>query len=223
MLAALRATFPLVQLLLCSTCGLAGAVTAATAREPATAGWTFVRHVDDLDLYRRPVKDSDTPALLGRTRFRAPLADVFSVISDYDHFAEFIPLVSESRVLERNAGILWVYQRLGLPLLVTDRHYIIKIVDDLRDLAAGGIAISWQLDKSRSASLASADALLPAVFSGYWQLSALPDQAACDAVYSVHVEPGGSIPGWLFARVSERYVVQVINAVRKRIAEERRQ
>jgi ribosome-associated toxin RatA of RatAB toxin-antitoxin module len=219
----MRGNFPLVCLLACSAYGFASTVSAATGQDPATAGWIFIRHAGDVDLYRQPVEHSASPALLAHARFDAPIADVFSVISDYDHFAEFIPLVSESRVLERNTRSMWVYQRLGLPLLVTDRHYIIKIIDDLERLAAGVIDISWQLDRSRSAALAARGALLPEVFSGYWHLTALPDQSACDAVYSVHVEPGGRLPAWLFARVSERYVVQVINAVRKRLAEEPRQ
>ena len=182
-------------------------------------GWTLVRRVDDVDLYRRPVQNSAIPALLGHTRLHASIGSVFRVISDYDHFADFIPLVSESRVLERTARTSWVYQRLGLPLLVADRHYIIKVDDNWHDPATAAIAVDWQLDASRSRSLPSADALLPAAFKGSWRLAALPAQSWCDAVYSIHVEPGGAVPDWLFARVSERYVVQVIDAVRKRLAE----
>jgi hypothetical protein len=206
------------QLLLSGACWFASTVTAGAVWEPAREGWLFIRRVDNVDLYRRPVQDSDIPALLGHVRFAATSSDVFRVISDYNHFAEFIPLVSESRVLERNARTTWVYQRIGLPLLLADRHYVIKVTDDLPDVATGVITVGWQLDKSRSRSLSSGHALLPAAFSGYWHLAALPDQAGCDAVYSVHVEPGGAVPAWLFARASEHYVVQVINAVRKRIA-----
>ncbi len=212
-----RSTFQPAHLLLWGACWLASAT--AAAWKPATDGWTLVRRVDDVDLYRRPTQNSGIPALLGHTRLQAPIGSVFRVISDYDHFAEFIPLVSESRVLERTARTTRVYQRLGLPLLLVDRHYVIKIEDDRRDAASTSIAVNWQLDKSRSRSLPSTDALLPAAFSGSWQLAALPDQGGCDAIYTIHVEPGGAVPDWLFARVSERYVVQVIDAVRKRLAE----
>ena len=215
-----RCASRLAQLLLWGACWLVSTVTAGAMWEPATEGWTLIRRVGDVDLYRRPVQNSVLPALLGHVRFQAPISNVFRVISDYDHFNEFIPLVSESRVLERTARTSWVYQRLGLPLLVTDRHYIIRVVDDQNDLATGAIAVSWQLDDSRSHLLPSTHALLPAAFSGSWHLAALPGQVVCDTVYSVHVDPGGAVPDWLFARVSERYVVQVINAVRKRLANE---
>jgi hypothetical protein len=94
----------LVYLLLWGVCCSIYAVGATPAGEAAAGEWTFVRRVDAVELYRRPVKGSDMPALQARTRFRAPVDDVFRVISDYDHFAGFIPLVSENRVVERGGG-----------------------------------------------------------------------------------------------------------------------
>jgi len=212
----MRKFYPVLLLLWSAfplSCAAAGPVESAAA-----AGWTRVRQAGDIELYRRPVKDSDLPALRGRTRFSAPVGEVFRVISDYDHFAGFIPLVSESRIVESDARATWVYQRLALPLLFADRHYIIKVVNDLHVPATDVIDVGWQLDKSRSASLPVHDALLPDAFSGSWHLEALAGQAGCDAVYSVHVEPGGRVPNWLFIRVTENYVIQVMDAVRNRIA-----
>jgi len=208
----------LVRLLLWGTCWLLCSGVAASA----AGEWTRVREVDGVEVYRQPVKGSSIPALRARTRFRAPVSDVFRVISDYDHFAGFIPSVSESRVLERNNRTTWVYQRLGFPSPVADRHYIIEVVDDLHVPGAGVIDVGWQLDKVRSASLSSTDALLPAAFSGSWHLEALADPAGCDAVYTIHVDPAGALPDWLFVRLTERYVVRVMNAVRKRIEVRRR-
>jgi hypothetical protein len=38
----------------------------------------------------------------------------------------------------------------------------------------------------------------------------------CDAVYSIHVDPGGRLPAWLYSRAAERYVTNVVEAVRQR-------
>lgn len=212
----------LVRLLLWSACWLVSSGVAAPLASAAAGEWTRVRQVDGVEIYRQPVEGSDIPAVRGRTHFSAPVSDVFRVISDYDHFAGFIPSVSESRVVERDNRATWVYQRLGFPLPVTDRHYIIKVVNDLHGPGAGAIDVGWQLDKARSASLSSTDALLPAAFSGSWHLEALADHAGCDAAYTIHVDPAGALPDWLFVRVTERYVIGVINAVRKRIEVRRR-
>jgi ribosome-associated toxin RatA of RatAB toxin-antitoxin module len=205
------------QLLLWGVCWSMSTAFAGPAGDAAGGDWTLVRQVDAVELYRRPVKGSDMPALQARTRFRAPVGDVFRVISDYDHFAGFIPLVSESRVVEKEARATWVYQRLGLPLLFADRHYIIKVVNDRQAPPTGDIDVVWQVDKSRSLSLPANGALLPEAFSGSWHLEPLAGQAGCNAVYSLHVETGGTVPGWLFVRVAERYLIQVMDAVRNRV------
>lgn len=212
----------LVRLLFWSVCWLVPGGAAAPVAGAAAGEWTRVRQVDGVEVYRQPVEGSDIPAVRGRTRFDAPVSDVFRAISDYDHFAAFIPSVSESRVVERDDRATWVYQRLGFPLPVADRHYIIKVVNDLHVAGAGVIDVGWQLDTARSASLLSTDALLPAAFSGAWHLEALANQAGCDALYTIHVDPAGALPDWLFVRVTERYVVKVMNAVRKRIEVRRR-
>lgn len=211
-----------VRLLLWSACWLVSGVAAAPVAGAAAGEWTRVREVDGVEVYRQAVEGSDIPAVRGRTRFRSSVSDVFRVISDYDHFAGFIPSVTESRVVERDNRATWVYQRLGFPLPVADRHYIIEVVNDQHVAGAGVIDVGWQLDKVRSASLSSTDALLPAAFSGSWHLEALADHAGCGAVYTIHVDPAGALPDWLFVRVTERYVIRVINAVRKRLEVRRR-
>ncbi|MGD2055244.1 MAG: SRPBCC family protein [Gammaproteobacteria bacterium] len=183
-----------------------------------TGDWQLVRRVGEVELYRRSVKDSEFPALRGHARFAAPIDAVFRVVSDYDHFAGFIPLVSESRVVRRNGRVTWVYQRLALPLWFADRHYVIRVVDDLHAPATGVIDIDWQLDEKRSLSLPDNDALLPEAFSGSWHLETTAGQAGCDAVYTLHVDPGGTVPAWLFVHLTGNYVIQVMNAVRNRIA-----
>jgi len=179
--------------------------------------WTRVRQVERVDLYLRAVSGSDIPAVRGITHFDVSPDEVFRVISDYDHFAGFIPLVSESRVLEKDVRTAWVYQRLDLPLPIADRHYIIRVDNLLNEPARDAIDVTWQLDRLRSQSLPAKDALLPDAFSGSWHLQSTDGEAGCDAVYTVHVEPGGALPDWLFVRVTRRYVVQVMDAVRRRI------
>jgi len=65
--------------------------------------WKFVRQDQGVAIYLRPLKDSKIPELRGHTRFHASISDVYRVISDYDHFSDFIPMVSESRVRKRIA------------------------------------------------------------------------------------------------------------------------
>ena len=204
------------RVLFCASCWIAA--TAGADWRPAAEGWTLIGHHGSVELYRKAVPDANTPAMAGHTQFRAAVMDVYRIVSDYDHFNRFIPRVAESRVLARDGRKTWVYQRLGLPLLFADRHYVIEVVDDMHALARGEIRISWKLDRARSTSLASGDAVLPDAFSGNWRLAAVSGSPLTDAVYSIQVDAGGRLPRWLVRRASERYVVQVIDAVRKQLA-----
>jgi hypothetical protein len=111
-----------------------------------------------------------------------------------------------------------VYQRLGFPLMVADRHYVIQVTDNLDQADEGLIKLTWQLDRQQSLSLKSEHAVIPGAFSGSWRLAELAEGGATDARYSIHVEPGGSLPAWLLLSASERYVFQVIQAVRRRLS-----
>ncbi len=197
-----------VTVLLLVSCGVGQAAAGAE-------GWDPLRQVGNIEIYRKSVAGSRFPALLARTPMAAPAARVYRVISDYDHFADFVPAVSASRVVARSGANTRVYQRLDLPMLVADRHYVIRVRDAL-DAAQRVIRVTWQLDESRSRALPPGDALLPETFTGYWRLTDTPDGSGCDAVYSIHVDPGGRLPAWLYSRAAERYVTDVVEAVRQR-------
>lgn len=204
-----------VLLLATGVAGPAVAGAGAGDWQPEAHGWEFVRKVDRIGLYRKPVTGSPFPALLAHTRMPVPAADVYRVISDYDHFAEFVPAVSMSRVLERSATHTRVYQRLDLPMLFTDRHYIIQVTDRF-DATNGLTRVNWQLAANQSRALPPGTAVLPKVFSGFWRLTDTPDGSGCEALYSIHVDPGGRLPAWLFTRAAKRYITDVVTAVRQR-------
>lgn len=205
-----------VYLVVLVACGTGLAATGAEDWQPEADGWEHLRRVDGIELYRKPVAGSRFPALLARSHMEVAAENVFRVISDYDHFTGFVPAVTASRVLERSGVNTRVYQRLGLPLLFADRHYVIRVTDTL-DEASGLVRVNWQLDEQRSRALSPADAVLPETFTGFWRLADTPDSSGCEAIYAIHVEPGGRVPAWLFSRAAERYVTDVVEAVRRQV------
>jgi ribosome-associated toxin RatA of RatAB toxin-antitoxin module len=190
-----------------------------TAPGPADlAEWEPRRVAGGIELYRQPVTGSRFPALAARTRFPLPATAVYRIVSDYDHFPGFVPAVRESRVLERNGATARVYQRLALPAWFADRHYVLAITDRLAEAEAGRIGIDWALATEETRTLPQAEAVIPATFTGSWRLMDTAGGRACEAVYAIHVEPGGRVPAWLFGPAAERYVIDVVAAVRRRLA-----
>ena len=197
--------------------GCGAALAGETTRDLAREGWTLARQEAGVAIYRRPLAGSKFAALLARAKFRAEPEEVFIKLSEYGSFSGFIPGVEVSRVLKRQGRDLWVYQRLGFPAPVADRHYVIRIHNDSGESEPGIFRIEWNLDSSESAVLQPRGAVVPGDFSGRWRL--VPDQKAgmTRAVYEIHVDPGGRLPAWLFQRVAEGYVFQVMEAVRRRV------
>ena len=178
-------------------------------------GWQWLRQNGTVDLYRKPVPSSPFPAFLAHTQLAAPARRIYQAVSDYGNFVNFIPSVAESRLLEQQGADARVYQRLAMPMLFRDRHYVIQTGSDLSRAGKGIIHIYWSLDRPYTQALDPAKAVTPDAFEGYWHLTELSDGSGTDAVYSIHVVPGGRIPAWLFSRAAERYVIDVIEAVRR--------
>jgi hypothetical protein len=177
--------------------------------------WKLIRQIEGVDIFRRKIPGSSFPAFLAHARIDATVNRVFEVISDYDNFAKFIPSVSESQILEQHDDRVCVYHRLAMPMLFSDRHYVIKVINDLSHSENGTIRVSWALDRERMKSFISDAMVQPDEFTGFWTLAKTPEGSDTDAIYSIHVEPGGKVPVWLFTKASARYVFDVIQAVRK--------
>lgn len=188
----------------------------AHAESPSADDWKFSRRVGAVELYRKPEAGSGFPAILARVQFPASVEKTYSILNDYSQFTVFIPKVLESRVIRRRGSTQWVYQRLGFPAPVADRHYIIQSTGHLDQPDGKSAHIHWQLDRPAMQGLGSGG-VIPSDFSGSWELQSLPNNAGTQALYRIHIDPGGRLPAWLLARLSENYVLRIMDAVMVRV------
>ena len=139
---------------------------------------------------------SAIPQVMIATRFAAPADAVYAVVTDYAHFAEFIPDVAESRIIREADGVQWVFHRLHFAGPVADRVYVMRSVGSV---GAAAYRVEWSL--SPEAPPAGAQGISPRQFSGFWELRPTTDGKATEARYAVHSDPGGRIPAWLVTRI----------------------
>lgn len=185
--------------------------------------WQPVRQSAAGSLYQRCREDSDLPEVMIRTRFQAPPGRVHAVVTDYDRFAEFIPNVRVSQVVESQAdGTRWVYHQLHFPAPVVDRVYVIRSQDRASRPSDGYYRVEWMLAERAFPVLRDAPGVQPVAFSGFWELASADDGRTTDARYAVHSDPGGLVPDWLVTRMTGRYVEQVVTAIRRRLGEPER-
>jgi ribosome-associated toxin RatA of RatAB toxin-antitoxin module len=182
------------------------------------AGWYPVSERGGLRLYNRAVPGVAVPAALARVRIEVPPARLFSVITDYDRFAEFVPYVTYSQVVYREDGLRRVSQHLRFPGPVADRHYVIESRDSYTRFPRERWRVEWRLVPETNQPAPDEAGITPAAFTGYWELTAVSGGAATDAFYSLHFDPGGALPAWLVTFAMNRYLPKVIDAVRERAA-----
>ncbi len=198
--------------------GLPAAAIAGAVTETGNATWQAVGDTLQGQLYHRAVAGSSLPEAMIVTRFAAPPARVHALVTDYGRFAEFIPNVAESRVLLRTGGRQWVFHHLHFAGPVADRAYVIESTDAASRPQANYYRVDWRLSDRDFPGIEGNTGISPRSFSGFWDLRPLDDGLATEASYGVHSDPGGLIPDWLVVKMTDRYIQQVIAAVRRRLA-----
>jgi len=179
--------------------------------------WRMIADTPQGRLYHRAVEGSSLPEAMIVTRLNAPPARVHALVTDYDRFAEFIPNVSESRVLRQEGSRQWVFHHLHFGGPAADRVYVIESSDVASRPPEQHYRVEWKLSDRHFPVLDRAAGVRPAAFSGFWDLRPLDGGTATQAVYDVHSDPGGIIPDWLVTRMTDRYIQQVIMALRRRL------
>ena len=199
--------------------GLSAAAATAPVTETADAPWQAVGATLEGQIYHRAVAGSPLPETMIVTRFAAPPVRVHALVTDYGHFAEFIPNVAESRVLLQTGGNEWVFHHLHFPGPLADRAYVIESTDAASRPQADYYRVDWKLSGRDFPGIEDTAKIRPRAFTGFWDLRPIERGLATEARYAVHSDPGGLVPNWLVVKLTDRYIQQVIAAVRRRLAE----
>jgi len=176
-------------------------------------GWHFVLERQGIRVYNRPWPGSPIPEALAYTVMRVSPERLYGVITDYDHFTEFIPYVTRSSILRHERETLLVHQHLHFPGPLADRHYNMasRVVSRQTE---NTFRVEWMLVPETSETAQGEAGIVPTAFSGFWELKPAGNGATTEAVYAVHFDPGGALPAWLTTFAMNRYLPEVVDAVR---------
>jgi hypothetical protein len=139
-------------------------------------------------VYRR---DAHAIDLAAEGDIDAPPEIVRRVLLDYANHPRWVHNLGESRVIERGANHLDVYQRLTLPM-IEDRDYVMRVTwgDDGDTRWLRFYALDGGPPTPRHVVRLS-------VHQGSWLLIPNGDGRSTHAVYRMQMELGGSLPMWL--------------------------
>jgi len=181
--------------------------------------WRHVRDTAEGPVFHRCRPGSTVAEVMIQTRFQTAPEHLYTLVNDYGAFGDFIPNVVESRVLERVGPVQWVYHHLHFPGPVADRAYVMKSTGSIPAAPGNAWRVDWALSERVFPRVDMTAGILPDSFSGFWEIEPGDGAGMTRARYALHADPGGLVPGWLVVRMTDRYVQQVIAAIRRQLEE----
>ena len=194
----------------------AGILSTGPAYADACDAWRETGRSDAGVIYQCQT-DTRIPWIMIKTDFSVHPAELFEVINNYNDFEAFVPNVAESRVLESSGDQQWVFHRLRFPFLFADMNYVIRSTYSGSNPEGGYYRVEWQLDGRHFPGLDLTPGKVPDAFAGFWDIRPGNGGSGTVANYAVYSDPGGLSPAWLVTRMTERYVQQLIIAIRKHL------
>jgi carbon monoxide dehydrogenase subunit G len=128
--------------------------------------------------------------------------EVWSVLTDFERWPEFMPLVHETRVERREGPSLWVAQKYRVWLYPMQHTTVYKLAPDEGRL-------EWQLDPSAPHDIAAS--------AGHWELLAVNGGRATLLRYQATVNAGRAVPAFLERMLRDRALQQMLDGLRREV------
>jgi coenzyme Q-binding protein COQ10 len=131
-----------------------------------------------------------------------PPAQVWAVLTDFERWPDFMPLVEKTRVARRDGPRLWVAQKFSV-MFVSMGHTTIY------DLATGDGRLSWRLDDAEPHDIAASQ--------GAWQLVPIADGRETLVRYVARMRAGRGVPGFVEDWLRERSLEKLLTSLRAEV------
>jgi len=163
--------------------------------------------LQDGAVLRQPIALEDAPdETSGATRaeslIRRPPANVRSVLTDFERWPDFMPLIDGTRVERRAGAKLWVEQRYSIMLLPLAHTTIYDL--DPRDGR-----LSWNLDEAAPHDIAAS--------RGEWALVPIESGRETLVRYDARVNAGRAVPAFIERMLRDRSLEQLLAGLRAEV------
>lgn len=189
------------------SCGLVALCLVA----PGEPAWEPVKDADGVRVFARAVGSGGVREVKAETVVATPPPRVLAVLEDVEHYVDFMPYMSEARVLRRFAGGHIEYQHIDPPF-VDERDYALEV--RITTDADGTLRRRWTEANGEAPPPVEGRVRVP-INRGSWTLAPLPGGRTA-ITYHVHSDPGGSLPAWLVNKANTTSIPDLLVAVRQR-------
>ena len=156
--------------------------------------------------------------IIAVSEVETPPEIVFNVLSDFEHYAEFMPYVEESRVLSRRGDTeVITYARIAPPF-VSKRDYPLKVTLTRGSTLNGDIfKVEWRPSPDSWPEVE--DVVRVKLNEGSWLAMPLDSGKRTRLTYTLLTDPGGLIPDFVVNLSNTVAIPELFLAVKKRSAE----
>ncbi|HTO06107.1 MAG TPA: SRPBCC family protein [Myxococcota bacterium] len=131
-----------------------------------------------------------------------PPSEVWAVLTDFERWPKFMPLLRETHVEKRDGARAWVAQKFRVwfyPMQHTTVY----------ELEPGDGRLDWRLDPSLPHDLASSE--------GHWELVPADGGSATLVRYEARMSAGRAVPAFLERMLRERSLGQMLDALKSEV------
>ena len=176
--------------------------------------WELVDNDDDIQIWSRPNRQSSIDEVLARAQVDVPVGRLWDVLEDVEHYHEFMPHMSNARILERaGPGIIYQYQKVDAPMVST-RDCVMRIELEV-DRDKGRFRRAYRVSHPPLAPPVEDGVIRMRKAQGVWEIRRITDDTS-ELIYQALAEPGGRIPSWITNYANSSVVSDVLSAVRAR-------
>lgn len=191
------------------------AATPAQAFDVKSPGpdWTEAYHTSELTIF---VKDVDEGRrIVATTEVEARPEIIFDVLSDFEHYPDFMPYVKESRVLGRESnGEVITYARIAPPF-VSERDYLLRVRMTRGTVSNGGVfKVEWKAVPEAQPEIEGVVRIK--LNEGSWLVAPLNGGTRTRLTYTLLTNPGGLIPDFVANMSNTIAIPELFKAVGKR-------
>jgi hypothetical protein len=218
--AIMRSLFILVSaFVLSASAFIPGIFKCAWAFEVESPGvdWTEAYRSDDLVIFTKDVEEGRK--VLAVSDIEAPSPIIFKVLSDFGHYRDFMPYVTESRILEqKSTGETITYARIAPPF-VSERDYPLSVrTFDGVASKDGVFKIEWTAAPDIKPEVKGV--VRVRLNQGSWRGEPLDGGKRTRLTYTLLTNPGGLLPDFVLGLSNTIAIPKLFDSVRKRSIEE---
>jgi hypothetical protein len=157
-------------------------------------GWVLKDNDDGVKIYTRPVENSKVKAIKVECQFDATLSQLVAVLMDVKNSEEWLYHTSSNYIVKQvSPADIYYYSMVEMPWPISNRDFIAHLIVS-QDATTKVVTINAPCIadmvpvKSGVVRIANSN--------GKWVLTPVNNDRV-KVVYTLHADPGGSIPAWL--------------------------